>query len=367
MNNDQTPYLLALHRGLTLSNARFLSLKSFFKNDFKSAFNANIKDWQAADIDTRGITKFFTNKPKLEPQKEYELLKKCGAHILLKGAKGYPIQLEKIHNPPAILFVRGEILETDFPSISVVGSRKISRYGKRALQKIVSEIAQQNVTIISGLAFGVDGMAHQVALDSGTRTIAVLGNGIDTIYPTQHQNLADRIINEGNGAIISEYLPGTDLVPAHFPVRNRIVAGLSKGTLLIEAALKSGTLITADLANQMGREVFAVPGEIFSKTSQGTNKIIADGAAHIALSGTQILETLNFNHHQITQQNKKDLPLSDIDREILKTFEDGSKIHIDEIYKLCPLDNSVISSNLLLMEMKGLVHNLGNQIYDSNI
>ncbi len=367
MNGEQIPYLLALHRGLGLTQNRFLVLDTFFKGDFKSAFMSNIKDWQAAQIDTRGITKFFSNKPRLNPQKEYDLLQKCGAHILLKGQKGYPISLEKIHQPPAILFVRGEILETDFPSISVVGSRKISSYGKRALQKIVSEIAQQKVTIISGLAFGVDGMAHQVALDNDSRTIAVLGNGIDTIYPTQNQKLADRILNEQKGAIISEYLPHTECRPEYFPVRNRIVAGLSKGTILIEAALKSGTLITADLANQMGREVFAVPGEIFSKTSQGTNQIIADGAAHIALSGAQILETLNFNHHQITQQNKKELPLSDIDREILRVFDSGSKIHIDEIYKLCPLDNSVISSNLLLMEMKGLVHNLGNQTYDSNI
>ncbi len=362
--SEQIPYLVAIHRGLNLTHPRFLKLKSFFEGDFKKAFNASLKDWQAADIDNRGITKFFSQQKQIIPEKEHEQLIRCGAQVLIKGERGFPITLENLDTPPVLLFVRGKIEETDFPSISVVGSRKISTYGQRALTKIVSTLASHHITIISGLAYGADSLAHEVAMKNGSRTIAVLGNGIETIYPPKNKALAEKIITEKKGAIISEYLPGTELRPEYFPVRNRIVAGLSKGTLIIEAAKKSGTLITANLANEMGREVFAVPGEIFAKSSEGTNHIIANGQAHLAVSGEQIMEILNFTHHRITQENKKTLPLSDNDRLILKVFEGQQKIHIDDIYQACELENSVISSHLVLMEMKGIVLNLGNQTYD---
>ncbi len=363
---DQTPYLVAIHRCINLTQKRYKYLKTFFKNDFKKAFKASICDWQQAGLEKKVIEKFFTDRTKTNPKKEIELLGKCDASVIVCDSSDLFLSLKNIHNPPVLLFVRGEILETDFPSISVVGSRKISPYGKRAAHFILEDIVRENITIVSGLAYGTDGLAHQIALDNGGRTIGVLGNGIDEICPKRNKNLGERILTENRGAIISEYLPGTGGRPENFPVRNRIVAGLSRGTILIEAAKRSGTLITARLANEMGREVFAVPGEIFSKTSEGTNQLISDGAAHLALSGASIIETLNFHHHKITKETRKDFPLSDTDRIILQVFDGRSKLHIDDIYNLCSLENSVISSTLLLLEMRGIVHNLGNQTYDYN-
>ncbi len=366
MNNNNLSHLIAIHRCINLSQKRYKLLKKFFHNDFNKAFLSSISDWQQSGLEKIAIEKFFINKKKVNPEQEIELLKKCNAKAVICEDSNLFLSLKNIHNPPVLLFIRGEILETDFPSISVVGSRKISAYGKRVAHFILEDIIREDITIISGLAYGTDGLAHQIALDNGGRTIAVLGNGIDEICPKQNQKLGERILNEKRGAIISEYLPKSGCRPENFPVRNRIVAGLSKGTILIEAAERSGTLITAKLANEMGREVFAVPGEIFSKTSKGTNQLINDGTAHAAISGKSIIETLNFSHHKITKKTKKEFPLSDLDKIILQVFNGKSKLHIDDIYSLCSLDNAVISSTLVLLEMRGIIYNLGNQTYDYN-
>lgn len=356
-------HLVALHRGLSLTFNRFQKLNLFFEGDFKKAFNAKISDFQKAEIDIKGIEKFFASRDKIDPNKELSLLKKCNAKVLVFGQEGYPLPLQNIPSPPALLFVRGEIKETDFPALSVVGSRKISPYGKRALERLVGELTMQNVTIVSGLAFGADALAHQTALKNNCRTIAVLGNGIDEIYPQQNKLLGEEILEKNLGALISEYLPGTELRPENFPVRNRIVAGLSKGTLIIEAAQRSGTLITAQLANDMGRLVFAVPGEIFAKNSMGANELLYDGVAHPALSGSQLLEDLGFSSLAQKRSAIENIPKTGIEAEILKVFENDEKLHIDEIFRACPLQNPVISSNIMLLEIKGLIKNIGNQIY----
>ncbi len=363
---NNIPYLIAIHRCITLTTNKYHSLKTFFNNDFEKAFTASISDWSQAGLNRTTIEKFFINKKNTSPQKEIELLEECGAKTVICEESNLFLSLKNIHNAPVILFIRGEILETDFPSISVVGSRKISSYGKRAAYFILEELVRKNITIVSGLAYGTDELAHKIALDNGGRTIAILGNGIDEIYPKKNQKLGEKIIKENRGALISEYLPGTKCRPENFPIRNRIVAGLSKATILIEAALRSGTLITARLANEMGRDVFAIPGEIFSKTSKGTNQLIYDGSAQAVLSGESIIEILNFNHQKITKQIKKDFPLSELDKTVLQVFDGKNKLHIDDIYNLCPLENSVISSTLVLLEMKGIIYNLGNQTYDYN-
>ncbi|MCK5460816.1 DNA-processing protein DprA [Candidatus Gracilibacteria bacterium] len=363
MITSSTKYLLALHRGLSLTFNRFQKLNQFFDGHFEKAFKANISDFQNAEIDIKGIEKFFSSRNKIDPNKELELLEKCNANVLVFGQNDYPLPLQNISNPPSLLFVRGEIQETDFPSLSVVGSRKISSYGKRVLAHLVGELASQNITIVSGLAFGADALAHRTALAHNCRTLAVLGNGIDEIYPQQNKLLGEEILQKNLGAIISEYLPKTELRPENFPIRNRIVAGLSKGTLIIEAAKKSGTLITASLANDMGRLVFAVPGEIFSKNSIGTNQLLYDGVAHPALSGNQLREDLGFTSLAQKKSAIHNLPKTGIEAEILKVFESEEKLHIDEIFRICPFQNTVISSNLMLLEIKGLVKNIGNQVY----
>ena len=358
-------FLLAAHRALNLTAARFFKLKKFFGGNWEKIWHAEIADLRAAELDPRGAEKFLRNRKKISPDAEIEKIEKCGAQILVLGEKNFPQQLENIPQPPVILFCRGEILPTDFPSISVVGSRKITNYGRRAAEKIVGEIADAGISIISGLAFGADTVAHEIALAHNSRTIAVLGNGIDKIYPQKNFHFAEKFLAEKRGAILSEYFPGTEIRPENFPTRNRIVAGLSLATIVLEAADRSGTLITAGLAAEQGREIFAVPGEIFSKNSVGTNKLILRGNAHPAISGAQILEHLKLKNISEKKAAKKKIPTTEIEQKILRIFGD-EKIHIDEIIRAAAVSGAVVSSNISILEIKGLIKNLGNQFYAKN-
>ena len=360
-------YLLAIHRRMGLTFPRYKKLKTFFKNNWESVFNAKISDLMSAGIDQKGIEKFEINKKTTSPDAEWEKMQKCETKLLLHGTPEYPTSLENIASPPVLLFCRGEITVSDFPSISVVGSRNISTYGKRALETIVSKMALAKITIVSGLALGADAQAHKIALRDGSRTIAVLGNGLDTIYPAKHATLAREIVEKKQGAILSEFLPGIEARPEHFPIRNRIVAGLSRATIIIEAAMKSGSLITASLANEHGREVFAVPGEIFSKNSEGTNSIISKGEANPALSGEQILEDLGLEKIAIHKQAKQLIPKTKIESEILALFGNEDKRSLDDLIRRSPLPNATVSSTLMILEIKGLIKRLDNQMYARNL
>ncbi|MCF7831053.1 DNA-processing protein DprA [Candidatus Gracilibacteria bacterium] len=287
-------FLLATHRALNLTPTRFQKLQLYFKDDWEKVFKAQITELQQAGLDPKGIEKFLTSRENIIPYKEKERVDKCGAQVLIYGQDNYPENLKNIPFPPVILFLRGHLQEEDCPCISVVGSRDISSYGEMAIQNIVAKIAQKGITIVSGLAIGADTLAHRMALEHGARTIAVLGSGIDDIYPVRNKELAENFLRYGQGAILSEYLPGTPIRPENFPLRNRIISGLSQATIVIEAKEKSGSLITAQTAIDQGKEVFAVPGSIFAENSKGTNQLILWGGVHPALSGEQILEQLGF-------------------------------------------------------------------------
>ncbi len=352
-------YLLGLHRGLRLTYPRYRALQGFFDNDWQAAYQANINDWIEAGIDKKGIEKWFSQRQKINPDQEIKRIEDLQVEILTYDDPNFPVPLQHISNPPVILLVRGALEDSDWPSLSVVGSRRMTTYGQRAAEKILTPIAQQGITIVSGLAYGVDTLAHQIALQNDARTIAVLGNGIDEIYPKQNQNLAKKIIE--NGAIISEFLPGTEARPEYFPVRNRIVAGLSQGTLIIEAAAKSGSLITAQYAMDFGREVFAVPGEIFHHQAAGTNQLISDGA-HLAQNGQSILDAMGIKAQKIPKLQIK-LPETGIEHDILQHLKTGQARHIDEVIRDCGFPGTTVSSHLTLMEMKGWIQHLGGQRY----
>ncbi len=363
--NEEQKYLLAVHKAMNLTMPRFLKLKSFFKNDWEAVWKAKIGDFMEAGIDKKGIETFFKKQPTASITKELGLMEKCGANILVYGEVNYPSQLENIAQPPAILFCRGEILESDFPSISVVGSRNITAYGKRALEKIVNEISSAGITIVSGLALGTDTLAQKCAIKNGARTIGVLGNGIDKIYPSTNATFGEKFLRDKEGAILSEYFPGVAPRPEYFPTRNRIVAGLSKATVVIEAAEKSGSLITAGMAVDFGKDIFAVPGEIFAKNSLGNNGLIARGEASVALSGEQILQDLGFKNLAEKKEAQKNIPQTGIEADVLALFE-NEKRHIDELIRLAKFPGAVVSSTVTILEIKGLVKNLGNQIYVKN-
>jgi len=226
----------------------------------------------------------------LSPQQAWEKLEKRKIKFVLPSEKAYPFLLKKISVPPRGLYYQGSLFPEMIP-LAVVGTRKISNYGKTVVKKIVQELVNYNFITVSGLAEGVDTIAHQTALKNKGKTIAVLGSGLDNIYPVSNKKLAQQIIKMG--AVISEYPLGTSPHRSNFPCRNRIISGLSRGTLVIEAPVKSGALITANFALEQNREVFAIPGTIFQQNSQGTNKLIQEGAK-LVTTINDILKELNI-------------------------------------------------------------------------
>ncbi len=278
-----------------------------------------------------------------------EAVEDTQADIISYWDADYPADLKSIHDPPAILYVRGKLPTID--SLAVVGSRLASPAGIALTARICLAIAETGITIVSGLARGIDSAAHRAALDAGGLTIAVLGCGIDRIYPPEHDRLFNQIIK--SGAVISEYPPGTPPLPGHFPGRNRIISGLSKGVLIVEAARKSGSLITADFALEQGREVFAIPGAVTANNSDGVNSLLKDGA-HLVTETRDITEVLwpQQPTRTISPANIINLELSKIELDIVQHL-DSDPIHIDDLARksgLTPMELSVI---LLQLEILG--------------
>ncbi|MCD6470954.1 DNA-processing protein DprA [bacterium] len=277
--------------------------------------------------------------------------------------KNYPKLLKEIYDPPKEIYVLGKLEAEEKYPLAVVGTRKISNYGKQIVSSIVKDLAKIGLTIVSGLALGTDALAHQAALDVNGKTIAVLGSGLDMIYPRIHKKLAERIIKSG-GAIISEYPPGTKPTKWTFPARNRIISGLSLGVLVIEAPERSGALITAHHALDQGREVFAVPGNIYSQNSVGCNNLIKLGAKAVT-DANDILEALSLN---LSLGKEKIIrPASKEEKIILEILSTSEKpIHIDEIIKKSKLETNIVNSTLTIMEISKKVKHLGGEYYTLN-
>jgi len=271
--------------------------------------------------------------------------------------KEYPAILKEISDPPKELYIKGEIIPQDKVAVAVVGTRKYSQYGKQAVLDIAGKLAKLGITIVSGLAKGIDTFAHQAALENNGRTIAVLGSGMDkkSFSPLRNYELGEKIAE--NGAVISEYPQGTPGAIFTYPQRNRIISGLSLGVVVIEAPQESGALITANLALEQNREVFAVPGDIYSKNSQGTNQLIKMGAK-LVNDIEDILEELNLSH-LINAPRKEKVKPETKEEEIILSFLSLQPVHIDEIIKLSKLPVSVVNSTLTVLELRGAVRNLG--------
>jgi len=333
-----------------------------------AAFSSLEEVWEAefdellkSKIDEKIINEFLIWREKLDEEKIAKILAQEQITCITLADENYPKLLKEIYDPPFCLFVRGQLTQDDF-TLAVVGTRKFSTYGKQVTENLVADLATQGVTIVSGLAFGIDIIAHTTTLKNHGKTIAVLGSGINRrhVYPQEHQKIAEEII-ESNGALISEYPPGTLPNKYTFPRRNRIIAGMSLATLVIEAAEKSGALITAECAMEAGREVFAIPQNITSPTAKGPNNLIKNGAKLIS-SSQDILEGLNLQDIEVYVTNKQILGDSPQENAILAVLSQEPR-HIDEITKASNLASTQISATLTIMEMKGKVRNLGNMMY----
>lgn len=290
-------------------------------------------------------------------EEAYNQLKKLDISILTSIEEDYPFNLRNIYAYPPVLYYRGSIKSIAKQSLAIVGSRKSTSNGQQVAEKIAFELAQAGFVIVSGMARGIDSYAHRGAIRSGGETVAVLGCGLDIIYPPENKKLMDLI--SSNGVVISEFPPGIKPEAKNFPRRNRLISGLSKGVIVVEAAEKSGSLITADLALQQGRDVFAVPGSILSPYSKGTNYLIKQGAK-LVQDANDILEEYGLPVKK--EVTKKIAHLNPVEKTILNLFSSG-EISLEEIIKKSRIKPEIVISQLSILEIKGIIKQLPGQRY----
>lgn len=358
--NDRK-YYVALNSFIKFGPIRFKKLKKHFL-DMENAFKASIKELEQAGIEKNIAAEFAAARVNIDPDDLMAKIEKENIKTIIFGDEEYPDLLAQIYDPPQILFCKGGLKTEDEYAVAVVGSRKHTEYGRQATEKIIRELSRNKLTIVSGLALGIDAIAHNAALSAGGRTIAVLGCGLDkqSIYPSANRYIADKI-SAGHGAVISEFPLGAPPLKHHFPQRNRLVAGLSLGVLVVEAGEKSGALITAGHALEQNREVFSVPGNIFSSFSAGSNQLLKMGAKTITCA-RDILETLDLTQAAAFIEAKKIIPETAEEKIITGYLAEEPK-HINEIVRLTKLDINIINSTLVIMEMKGMVRNIGGMRY----
>lgn len=327
--------------------------------DLEAAWRASLAALAAAGLDRRSIENLHQVRAGRALDDALLQIERLGVQVLTWDDDDYPRNLRVIAQPPPVLYFWGTLTPGDEWAVAVVGTRHGTPYGREAARELSAALAANGVTVVSGLARGVDAIAHKAALDAGGRTLAVLGSGIDQLYPPEHAPLAEAIAR--SGAVISDYALGTPPDSVNFPPRNRIISGLSKGVLVIEAGEGSGALITSDFAAEQGRDVFAVPGSIFQRAAQGTNRLIQQGAK-LVNSAADVLEELNLTAVNEHRAARTGLPADATEQRLLACLT-ADPVHIDEIGAQAGLPISQVSGALALMELKGLVRQVGGMHY----
>ncbi|MFQ5421048.1 MAG: DNA-processing protein DprA [Anaerolineae bacterium] len=356
---EDTAYWIGFSKVPGIGPARLRKLLDYFGN-VRAAWQAGPGELAAIGLDKRSITSLAKVRQDFDLEAELRQLEALSVTVLTWDDEEYPPLLRNIPNPPFVLYIRGEILTRDQWGLAVVGTRSASIYGKEVTRTLVTGLAASGVTIISGLALGIDTQAHRSALEVNGRTIAVLGCGVDIIYPQQNDKLGQQIIE--NGALISEFALETKPESGNFPRRNRIISGLSLGVLIVEGAEKSGARITIDYALEQGRETFAVPGNILGRGSKGPNKLIQRGAAKLVTSIGDVLEELNLTMVEQHAEAKEIIPDTPVEAAILEHLS-AEPIHVDELGHYTSLPPAELSSTLTMMELKGQVRQVGGMNY----
>lgn len=352
-------YLIALSTFTSFGPVRTRLLLSFFKNASK-VWKTNESELTEIGLG-KGLTeKFIEHRNKFDTDEYFNKLKKLEVNPITIFEDDYPENLKEIADAPYVLYVKGKLKISDSRAVAIIGSRLMTSYGREVARKFASGLSDYGITIVSGLALGVDAEAQRSALSAGGRTIAVLASGLDIITPSTNKTLALELI-KGSGAIVSEYPLGHVPFPSDFAVRNRLISGLSKAVLVVEGRIKSGTFHTVNAAASQGRPVFAVPGPITSPTSEGTNYLIQNGAK-LTTSIRDILEELNMEVMVDREKVEKVMPGGKVEAKILK-FMEREPLHLDEIVRISGLTTAEVSARLTIMEMKGMVKNVGNGVY----
>ncbi len=359
--NQEDKYWLAFSQIKKIGPLNFGKIVRHFSS-LESAWRAPAHELIAAGLEPKLTDCIILERENINPEKELERLYQEEVKITKIIDPDYPPLLKEIYNPPPLIYCRGDLTCCNQPTLAVVGTRKNSLYGKQAAEQIVDELVSAGITIVSGLALGIDAIAHFKCLQSSGATAAVLGSGADwqNVYPSVNRHLAKKIIETG-GVVLSEFPLGTMPAKFTFPLRNRIVAGLSLGVLVVEAPESSGALITAKYALEQNREVFAVPGNIYNRNSAGTNNLIKQGAKTVT-TVNDILEELNIKIIEEKISEKTRLNLNEEEKIIMQKLS-KEPTHIDKIVILSKLKINALSSLLTIMEMKGLIKDLGGKNY----
>ena len=392
---DSLGYWIALSRVPRLGSARFRLLESFFDGDLTAAWEAPARELRAAGVGRAVAQAIVSARETSSPDQELSRLRDVGVGAINWHNPAYPQRLRETDDAPPVLYVRGKLPPVDTPSVAVVGTRHPTDYGYRVTGDLCSSLAAHGVVVVSGLALGIDARAHKSTVDAGGATVAVLGNGLHTVYPREHLRLAERIVAEG-GAIVSEFPIGVRPEASNFPRRNRIISGMTLGTLVTEAGETSGTRWTVYHALEQNREIFCVPGSVYSESSRLTNRLIRAGAKLVTNVNDILVEIgletserqiplelseadpsaasrkTGANDHAGTAPAPYDDPLEceptateapDADEAELLQHIARDPLHIDDLVALSRRPISEVSSLLTMLELKGLVRQVGTMHY----
>ena len=350
------PYWIAFTRVPFVGRVRIGLLEERF-GSLEAAWGASAGELRAAGLDTRVVSAITEVRTKIDPHDELDRVQKAGVDVLTWHDPTYPRLLREIDDLPPVLYVRGELTDDDQRSVTIVGTRKPTAYGKEAARHLSGDLASAGVTVVSGLARGIDGIAHRAALEAGGRTLGVMGSGLDVPYPPEHAGLMRQMAE--NGAVISEYPLGTKPDARHFPRRNRLLSGLSLGTLVIEAPERSGTFSTIRSALEQNREVLCVPGSIYSPASALTNQMIREGAK-LVMNAEDVLEELNLGAATAHQSPLPGLdePVSGDEAAIYEVLNLDPQ-HIDDLSRRTEIPVTRVMGALSVMELRGQVRQVG--------
>lgn len=344
-------------------DSRFIKRLYDYFGDIEKAFNCDIKELENIDgLSVQKAKNFIKYRDKTDVDNVFSSVKNRGINFLTLEDTNYPVMLKNIENPPVVLYYKGELFECNLEkTLAIVGSRKASTNARNNLRNIISGLANTDICIVSGLASGIDTIAHTAALDNNLKTIGVIASGFDYTYPQGNKTLYEQIEN-GCGAVVTEYYPTFEPLKFRFPQRNRIVSGLSYGTLVAEASLKSGALITANLTLEHGRELMCIPGEISNPNTQGIYKLLKNGAAIITES-SDILQALNWEVIKANNNKQLSLPIMFAEEEIIYNNLQIEEKGVDELLSLTNLDFDDLLMNLTTMELNGLIKQVNGDRY----
>ncbi len=351
---EQKKYWIGFNRVPGVGPARLRKLIEAF-GGVEDAWNAGRSDYLNIGLHRNLVEDIIKTQGNIDLDQELVKINSLGIQVLTWDDVFYPARLLELDTSPPVLYVWGRIENVDRYSVAIVGTRRKSPYGETIAREIALGLAANGITVVSGLARGIDGIAHRGALEGGGRTLAVLGSGIDRIYPPEHRKLANDISE--HGAVLSEYGLGTAPEARNFPPRNRIISGLSLAVIVVEAGVSSGALITAHFAAEQGRDVFAVPGSIHSKASRGTNGLIRDGAIPY-LSLNDVIEALNLELIARQESVEDYLPEDEVEKLVFEKLS-TDPIHVDDIQAACGLPVSKITASLSMLELKGQARQVG--------